>query len=277
MPESDGVRVVTSLYALSDFAGHVGGGLVSVTNITPAGTEPHDYEPTPQDIARVYSADLFIFNGNGMDPWADKILPDLEAQGIVVLRMSDHVRSLEAGPEGNGERDPHFWLDPGIAQKEVGIIADALTKIDEGHAKEYIQNRDSFIAALAQLDREYEAGLSSCLLHEIFTSHNAFAYLAARYNLGVRYIQGLSPDEEPSARRIAELADRARAENVRYIFFETLVSPRVANTLAGEIGAQTLVLNPIEGLTDAELRDGKDYISIMRNNLVALRTALSCQ
>lgn len=276
---SDKIKIVASFYPLADFAKNVGGDFVNVTNITPAGAEPHEYEPTPQDIVKVHSSQLLIYNGNGVDPWAEKIEADLKAKSIEVIKMSDKLESVkkETGDEGGEEFDPHFWLDPVNAQKEVDVIADALIEIDKAREKEYNKNRDNFKKQLADLDAEYRNSLANCELRTIVTSHNAFKYLARRYNLETLYILGLSPEEEPSAKTIAEVANLAKEKNIKYIFFETLVNPKLSETIANEIGAKTLVLNPIEGLTDEEIAAGKNYLSVMRENLTNLKTALQCQ
>lgn len=263
------IKVVTSVYPLGDFAHNVGRDLVAVVVITPPGAEPHDYEPTPQDIAQIYSADLFILNGNGVDAWAEKIKEDLVAHGVHVLTMS----GLRATPSLT---DPHAWLDPLNAQQETVAIADRLRTIDPPHALIYTQNQNIFKAQLAELDQRYQISLAQCANRLIVTSHNAFAYLAKRYNLTQLYIAGISPDEEPSPQTIAAVAQTARARNIHYIFFETLVSPKLAQTIAAEIGAQTLVLNPIEGLTADEINAGKNYISVMDDNLQNLKIALDC-
>lgn len=273
------IQVVASFYPLADFAKNVGGDLVDVTNITPAGAEPHEYEPTPRDIVKVNSARLLIYNGNGVDPWAEKIESDLKAKGVRVIKISGILDSLKKNAHDNesGESDPHFWLDPVNAQTEVDSIADALIQIDKTREKEYNQNRNTFKKQLADLDTEYRNGLANCELRTIVTSHNAFEYLARRYNLETLYILGLSPEEEPSAKTIAEVSNLAKEKDIKYIFFETLVNPKLSETIANEIGAKTLVLNPIEGLTDEEIATGKNYLSVMRENLTNLKTALQCQ
>ncbi len=281
--QSNKIQIVASFYPLADFTKHVGGDFIEVTTITPPGAEPHDYEPTPQDIAKVYAAKVFIFNGNGVDAWADKIKADLESKGVVTIRMSDNVRSLENNsPEGTegaeaGAYDPHFWLDPLNVETEANVIASSLVSLDPAHAAQYSANRDAFKKELSDLDNEYRQGLAKCQIREIVTSHNAFNYLADRYNLSTLYILGLSPDEEPSPKAIADVADLAREKGIKYIFFETLVSPKLSQTIASEIGAQTLELNPIEGFTPDELTAGKNYLTAMKDNLTNLRTALSCQ
>lgn len=275
------IQVVASFYPLADFAKNIGGDLARVTNITPAGAEPHDYEPTPRDIIKVNSAQLLIYNGNGIDPWVEKIESDLKTKGITVINMSNTLDLIKKITENNdgegGAYDPHFWLDPVNVQKEADIIADTLIKIDKAREKEYNQNRDNFKKQLADLDTEYRNGLANCELRTIVTSHNAFEYLARRYNLETLYVLGLSTEEEPSAKTIADVSNLAKEKNIKYIFFETLVNPKLSETIANEIGAKTLVLNPIEGLTDEEIAAGKNYLSVMRENLTNLRTALRCQ
>lgn len=278
------VKVVTSFYPLAEFAKYVGGDLVDVTYVTPAGTEPHDYEPTPRDIANVYDSRLFILNGNGLDSWGEKIQGDLKSKGVAVLNMSTKMQSLENNFPHEGETniaeeagDPHFWLDPINVQKQADAIAEALVSIDSANEKEYNQNRDEFKQRLADLDREFQNGLASCQIRQIVTSHNAFNYLANRYNLSSLYILGISPDEDPSPQTIASVADEAKRRGIKYIFFETLVSPKLSQTIADEIGAKTLVLNPFEGLTGEELSAGKNYFSVMKENLDNLKIALACQ
>src|ERR1051326_8173922 len=270
--------VVASFFPLADFAKNVGGDYVSVTNITPAGAEPHDYEPTPQDIAKVYNAQLFIMNGNGVDAWGEKIQSDLESKGVTVVKMSDHLDSLKNNtPDENLQYDPHFWLNPVNAEKEVDLIADGLIKVDPSHKAEYNQNRENYKKQLADLDQEYKTGLSMCQQHLIVTSHNAFNYMANQYGLSTLYILGLTPDAEPSPKTIADVVNVAKQKNIKYIFFESLVSPKLAQPIASEVGAQTLELNPIEGFTDEEIANGKNYISQMKANLANLKIALECK
>ena len=275
--DSGKMVVVGTFYPLAHFASQVGGNLVTVANITPAGAEPHDYEPTPQDIARSYGAKVFIMNGGGVDTWAEKIAPDLKANGVTVVDMQDTIL-LSTAPSGSETTlDPHIWLDPVLAEQEVGLIRDAFAKADPGNAVAYASNAASYIAQLQTLDEEYKAGLASCRIKDIVTSHAAFGYMAKRYGLTQIAIAGLSPDAEPSAEQMADIAQLAKKDNVKYIFFESLVSPKLAQTIATEVGAQTIAFNPLEGLTDAEIASGKTYLTVMRDNLSKLRIALQCK
>jgi len=278
-PTSQGsgkIKVVASFYPLAEFTSQVAKEHAEVTNMTPAGAEPHDYEPTPQQIAGIYNAKLLVANGAGLDPWANKIKSDLQAHGIAVISLSDQFQLLPP-PDQESTADPHFWLDPALSQQEVGAIRDALIKVDPVNAGDYQKNAAGYIGQLKALDQQYQQGLASCTKHDVVTSHAAFGYLAKHYGLNQIAIAGLSPDAEPSAARMAEIAQEAKQKDIKVIFFETLVSPKLAQTIATEIGAQTAVFNPLEGLTDEELQQGKNYISVMQDNLNNLRSALECK
>ncbi|OGI25733.1 MAG: hypothetical protein A3E38_03140 [Candidatus Moranbacteria bacterium RIFCSPHIGHO2_12_FULL_54_9] len=267
------LSIVATFYPLEAFARAVGGDAVTVASIVPAGVEPHDYEPTIENILSTYQADIFLLNGAGVDAWAEKIRPDLERRGIAVVQMSDIVSlSDDAEPLA----DPHFWLDPILAKQEVASIRDILVSRDPQQRVTYTENAARFSRELDILDAAYRSGLADCRLHTIVTSHDAFAYLAKRYGFTALAVSGMSPEAEPSPRTLAEIANTARTQGVRYIFFETLVSPKVAQTLAQAVGAQTLVFNPLEGLTDEDRQAGADYLSVMRDNLDNVRTALEC-
>lgn len=283
-PNSQAVQVVASFYPLAEFARHVGGNLVQVQTVVPAGSEPHDYEPTPQDVVGVHNASVFIYNGGGVDSWADKIAPELMQKGVRVINISDHVSHLanpsiegKAAEEPEGPFDPHFWLDPVLAQEQVKVISEALIAVDPEHAVTYTAQSEAYIAQLQSLDQEYQSGLASCVRRDIVTSHAAFGYLAKRYNLTPINISGISPEEEPAPRTLSEIAQIAKQKNIKYIFFETLVSPKLAQTIALEIGAKTIAFNPLEGITDEERQAGKDYLSLMRDNLQSLRIAMECR
>ncbi|MEO5361548.1 MAG: metal ABC transporter substrate-binding protein [Nitrospirota bacterium] len=267
------IKVAASIYPLANFAKQVGGSLIDVETIIPAGVEPHEFEPAPKDIRRIYSSRVFIFNGAGIDLWAEKIAPDLEKNGVLMVNMTSGITLQHQ----HGRTDPHVWLDPVLAQKEVEIIREAFIKADPENGQTYRANAEAYLGKLRAVDKKFTDGLKSCAARKIVVTHGAFAYLARRYNLETLVLSGLSPSEEPSPRRLGEAVKTARAQGIKHIFFESLVSPKIAETVAREIGASTLVLNPLEGLTPADAKAGRDYISIMEDNLKNLRIALSCQ
>lgn len=273
------ISATASFYPLAHFAKQVGGSLADVQTIVGAGVEPHEFDPAPNDIKRIYASQVFIFNGAGIDLWAEKIAPDLEKKGVITVNATQGIAFGKAANSADspGQTDPHTWLDPVLAQKEVEIIREAFIKADPKNEQVFRANAAALINKLAALDTRFKDMLKSCATRKIVVTHGAFAYLAARYNLETLVLSGLSPAEEPSPRRLGQLVNAARANGIKYIFFESLVSPKIAQTVAREIGAATLILNPIEGLTPSEVQAGRDYLSIMEDNLKNLRTALSCK
>ncbi len=268
------IDVVTSFYPIAEFARQVGGDLVTVSTITPPGTEPHDYEPTGRQVAEMYGADVLFYNGSGVDAWAEKLAADLKLRGVPTVRIASAIDLLASSEDT--ETDPHFWLDPILAAKEVALIRDTLSTVDVKNDATYAKNADAYLARLASLDAEFVSGLASCRQRTVITSHAAFAYLAKRYRFEVISISGISPEQEPSAGRLSEIAATAKAKGVKAIFFETLVSPKLSETIASEIGAITLVFNPLEGLSDEEATAGEDYLSVMRQNLRNLKIGMVC-
>ena len=279
---SDKIQVVATFYPLAHFAEAVGRDYVHVTQPVPAGAEPHNFEPTPQDIITMTQADVFLYHGAGFDAWAEKVVPDVIQYGGTAVEMASFFTLLRGG-EGkeetseDGVSDPHIWLDPQLAIREVEVIRDAFISADPDHAADYAANAEKYIDALFALDRSFETGLSACKRNDVVVAHDAFSYLGARYTLNIIPIAGISPEEDPSAQKLAELTQLVKAKRIQYIFFESLVSPKFAQTLAAETGAQTAVLNPVEGLTAEEVAAGSDYLLLMEGNLRGLRTALECQ
>ena len=265
--------VVASFYPLADFAQHVGGDFVTVQNITPAGTEPHDFEPTPQNVVALHQAKVFIYNGAGLEIWSDKVLSQLP--DTVIVKASDGI-SLSASSENASHFDPHVWMNPVLAQKEIENIKNGFIKADPKHRKEYEANALRFESELSNLDHSFQTLLAYCEQKTIVTSHDAFEYLTKQYGLTVESLSGLSPDSEPSPKKLAEIADFVKKHSIKYIFFETLVSPQLSETIAHETGAQTIAFNPLEGLSDKEISEGKDYMSIQKENLHSLQIALAC-
>jgi zinc transport system substrate-binding protein len=252
---------VAGLYPLAYVAQRVGGDRVRVSDLTPSGAEPHDIELSPSQVATVRSAAVVLVV-RGLQPAVDQAAP-----GKTTL---DAFAGLPERRDG-GVRDPHVWLDPSRLAALATTLARRLADVDTAHDTEYLSRASALSDELGALDREYRAGLAHCARTDVVTSHAAFGYLADRYGLHQVGIAGLSPEAEPSPGRIAGAARYVRAHHVTTVFFESLVSPKVARTVARETGATTAVLDPVESV-----RDGDDYRAVMRRNLVALRVALGC-
>ncbi len=259
------IKIYTSFYPLYDFTKKIAGDKAEVINMQPVGVEPHDFEPSPQQVANLYTGRVFIFLGGMIDPWAGKIQDQLKKDGII---------TLEAGQGLMVNNDPHIWLDPVLATEIARRICTTLVTADRGNKGYYEQNLHDLEQKLATLDGQYRQTLTGLPRKEIVTSHEAFTYLAKRYGLEQITISGLSPQEEPSPQQMARLVTLCRSRSIKYIFFESMASPKLAETLARETGAGTLVLNPIEGLTPEEVKAGEDYFTIMARNLANLKKAL---
>lgn len=273
--QSDKIKITASFYPYYFFASQIGGEKAEVSNITPAGTEPHDYELTTGDIIKINSSQLFIMNGL-VEGWKDKIKANSQ-ESVKIITAGDGLFTQDfMDEEGKKSPDPHIWLNITLAKKQVNKILDATIDVDPSNKNYYQSNAKKLIGKLDELDRKYKNGLKLCKKKDIVTSHSAFGYLASEYELNQVSIAGLSPDEEPSLRELSEVSDFVKENNIKYIFFESLVSPKFAETIAKETGAQSLVLNPLEGLTPAEEAEGKNYLTIMEENLHNLKVALEC-
>jgi zinc transport system substrate-binding protein len=250
-------RVVAGFYPLAFAAEQIGGDRVDVTNLTPAGAEPHDLELTPREVEDILDADLVLYVGDGFQPGVEEAAAESDGEAIDVLDGLD-VR----------DDDPHVWLDPILFSQVIERIGAAL---DDEDAAQRLASR------LRALDRQYREGLADCERRELVTTHDAFGYLAERYGLQALPITGLSPEGEPSPQDLQSAIDVVESNGVTTVFTEPLLSPEVGETVAREAGATTAELDPLEGLTDDELSAGEDYFSVMESNLEALRTGLGCR
>lgn len=280
------LRVLTSFYPMYDFACKIGGDCIDVTNMVPSGTEPHDWEPSTNDLKNLEKADVFIYNGADMEPWADDLLVSrsdtlrvVEASENVELRTTDgeheHAHEHEGADHHHGDFDPHVWLDPENAKIEMEAIRDALCAADPENSTVFQSNYEKYATELDALDAEFREKLAPLPNRTIVVAHEAFGYLCDAYGLTQVGIEGLSPDSEPDPGRMAKVIDFVREHSISTIFFEELVSPKVAEAIASETGAQAKMLSPLEGLSDEQAAAGADYFSVMHDNLAALMEALN--
>lgn len=315
-PVAGKLNINVSFYPMYEFTKNITGELADVEVLIPAGTEPHDWEPTAKDMADISDAEVLVYNGAGMEGWAQQVVDGASGGKLITVEASKGLEIMEGTEEGedhdhehaheegaaageaehdhehdyedehgeeahaeeghdHGGLDPHVWLAPALAIQEVRTIEAALSAASPGNAAAFKANSEAYIAKLQQLDQEFKDALKDTKRKDFITQHAAFGYLAREYGLTQVPIAGLSPEQEPSAAQMAEIVEFAKANNVKTIFFETLVSSSVADTIAQEIGAKTAVLNPIEGLTDEDTKNNLDYLVIMRQNLEALTAALN--
>ncbi|PXV96207.1 zinc transport system substrate-binding protein [Lachnotalea glycerini] len=272
--QEDGkLKIYTSFYTMYDFTSKIAGDKAEVVNLVENGTEPHDWEPSTTDMTKLEEADMLVYNGAGMEHWIEQVTSSLE-NNIVLVEASNGVE-LISDELSQGNSDPHVWLDAKNAKIEMENIKNALVKIDEENAQYYESNYEKYATMFDELDSELTNRLGALKSKNIIVSHEAFSYLCKAYGLTQVSIGDLEADAEPDANRIAQIVEFAKTNQVKTIFFEELVSPKVANVIANEVGADTAVLNPVEGLTEDQMDAGEDYFSIMRSNMDALEKALN--
>ena len=285
------IKVLASVYPVYEFVRQVGGDKVEVDILVPAGAEPHEWEPSAKDLIQVKNAKLFFFHGANFEHWIGKVTGKDVLGSTTAVEVSKGIELKAGSPHSHGhdehnhvdehqheheenEIDPHVWLDPVLAQKEVDNIAEALAAADTANAAYYRDNAANYNKELQKLHEEYQSGLQKVKKRTIVTTHAAFGYLAERYQLEQVAIMGLSPDAEPTPEKMADITKLCRERQMNYIFSETIVSSKVAETLAKEAGAKVLVLHPVDALTPDEVKQGKNYLTLMRANLANLIQAL---
>jgi len=289
-------HVVTTLFPLYDFARNIGQDKIDLSMLLPPGVEPHAFEPKPSDMARVAQAEVFIYTGNAMEPWAESIVKAVSNPRLQVVDASKGIAlmKMEGGEAGTGHMtgeqaphhrdqglqgvDPHIWLDLANAQKIVDTIADALVLARPADERLLRQNAAAYKEKLRALDGSFAAELSKCPKREfIHAGHYAFGYLARRYNLTYVAAQGFVPDSEPTAKQLATLSRQVQSRGLDVVFYEELVEPRIARTVAKETGAELLMLHGAHNLSKQDFDKGASFIGIMQDNLAHLKRGLGCQ
>lgn len=264
------VSVVASFYPIAYFSSQVGGDRVTVTSLVPAGVEPHDWEPSVADIKALNAAQIFAYNGAGLEPWVEKTLESLGQPHLIAVNTSEGLDLIRE--EKNGTPNPHVWLDPVNAAAQVDRIESALVEADPAGKQTYETNAAAFKAKLAELDQQYRS-LSSLAQKDVVVSHAFFSYPARRYGLHEVAVR-LSPDSEPTPKQVVNVVLYVTEHHIKFLFAETLIDDKVMATIAKQTGAKIVTLNPVEGLTEQDLKEGNDYLSLLRQNLVNLREGL---
>ena len=280
--DTEKLQIITTFYPMYYFTKQITGNLANVEILIPNGVEPHDWEPTSKDMINMQESDVFIYNSHYFETWTEKVLDSIDTSNLKVVEASKGIGLMDTNAEedqhdhegSEATKDPHVWLSPVLAQKEVDNIAKAIEKADPKNKEQYEKNADSLKAKLTDLDRLYKETIDKAPRKEFVTQHAAFGYLAKQYGLTQIPIAGLSPDVEPTLAKLAELTEMMKKKKINVVYFEELTSPKVAKTLANETGAKTEVLNPLEGLTKDEQEQGLDYIGVMEKNLEALKLSL---
>lgn len=261
--------VYASFYPLYFLADEIGKDNIDLRIVIPNGTEPHDYEPSVKQLNDIEKADIFIYNGAGLESWADKLLEAIiDEKKIISASEEVELNKID------GVADPHIWLDPYNMDKIGKRIKEGFIALDSKNKEEYENNYKELSGKLRKLDNDYSTALKDKKKDKILVSHAAFGYMADRYKFDQIPVAGISPEQEPSPKTIANIIDLAKKNEIKYIFLETLASPKTVSVIAEEANLEILTLNPIAGLTEEEQKNGEDYISIMEKNIESLKKAL---
>lgn len=280
---ADKLTVVTSFYPLYDFANKIGGEHVHVVNLIPAGVDPHDWAPKLQQMAMIVDADVFIYNGLGFEGWVDDVLDGLkDGEALTSIEASHGVNAIAGHHHDQHDNhqhhhrgvDPHIWLSPLQAKIMADNIKNGFIAADPEHQADYETNVERLLMALDELHEQYTAVINSMPKDTLIVSHEAFGYVARDYNLQQMGILGLSSSSEPTIDLMRQIIDFIKDHDVQYILFEELTSPKLAQTLANDIGIDILNFNTLEGLKEEQIAAGEDYFSIMEQNLKSIEKAL---
>jgi zinc transport system substrate-binding protein len=283
------LKVVTTLFPLYDFARQVGRERIELNLLLPPGVEAHAFEPRPADIKRIQDSNIFLFTNKFMEPWVGGLLKGIDtrsltvvdtSQGITLLQRTDnHDDGEHARTDDSGNADPHIWLDLSNAMRMVDTIASQFIAKDPRGKDFYAKNAEEYKKKLEELDKKYKNELAHCAGRVIVhAGHFAFGYLTKRYGLTyVSAYKGFSPDAEPTPKRLVEITKNIRKYGVKYIYYEELSAPRVADVIAKETGCGLLMLHGAHNVTREEMNSGITFISLMEKNLENLKAGLQCR
>jgi zinc transport system substrate-binding protein len=265
----EGVTVVASIYPLYDFATKIGGDRVQVVCLLPPGGEPHDWEPSPTDIAGLAAAQVLVYNGAGLEPWLES-LPESITANILMTEASAGIELLPLPGQHSG-RDPHVWLNPLYALREAENICAALSSVDPANAAYYEANLADLRAEFLALDEEFRDALAGLVQKDIVVTHAAFAYLTTAYGLRQVALEGMAAESDPTPARMAEIIEFVQAGKIKFVFYESLTTQKIAQTVAEASGADIAALRSLESVSAADQAAGNDYMALMRLNLAALQ------
>lgn len=277
------IKVIATTFPVYDFARNIGGDKIEITMLLPPGTDAHHYELRPEDIMKVCKSDIFLFTNFEMEQWAYKIISAADKNtNTMAVETGSGAFLLPLNKEAVHENhasgfDPHIWLDMDNAQKMVDNITAAFIKKDSRNSDFYTKNATDYKLKLAEMDKKFRTELSGCKTRTVLhAGHWAFAYLAQKYNLQYIAASNVFADGEPSPQQIFNLIEQIKSEKTHYVFYENMINPRLAQTMAKETGAGLLRLSNGQDISKADIHKGESFLSIMEKNLFNLKKGLQC-
>lgn len=281
------LTIYTTIFPIQDFTEKIGGSHVNAQSVYPSNADAHSFEPSSKTMVEMAEGDAFIYSGTGAEAFADKTAATLKDQGVKTVKAAEGIKLLSTEEEhaheededhdghDHGDKDPHAWLDPVHAQQMAKNIKDTLVSLDPNHKDDYIKNYEKLKKELKSLDQEFKTTLSKAKHKEILVSHAAYGYWEKRYGIEQISVLGLSASEEPSQKQLENIVQQAEKHHIQYVIFENNVSSKVSDTIRSEIGAKSLTLKNLESITEDDAKNGESYVSLMKQNLNTLKTALN--
>ncbi|MFJ7163811.1 metal ABC transporter solute-binding protein, Zn/Mn family [Bacillus safensis] len=295
--KADGKLIIyTTIFPIQDFTEKIGGSHVHAQSVYPANADAHTFEPSSKTMVEMAEGNAFIYSGTGAEAFAAKTAATLKDQGVKTVKAAEGIKLLSTNEEhaheegedhdhegedhdhdghDHGDKDPHAWLDPVYAQQMAKNIKDTLVSLDPDHKVEYTKNYEHLKKDLQSLDQEFKTTLSKAKHKEILVSHAAYGYWEKRYGIEQISVLGLSASEEPSQKQLENIVQKAEKHHIQYVIFENNVSSKVSDTIRSEIGAKSLTLKNLESITEDDVKNGESYVSLMKQNLKTLKTALN--
>ncbi|MGG1688434.1 metal ABC transporter substrate-binding protein [Pseudalkalibacillus sp. NRS-1564] len=284
--KTDGkLTIYTTLYPLEYFAERIGGEDVTAESIIPPGSDAHSFEPTTRTMAELAEADLFIYNGAGMEGFADAAQDTLSNEDVMVLESAkdihldeseeEHEEHEEHADHDHGDMNPHIWIDPILAIEQAENIKDALITLDPDQKETFETNFNSLQEELLALDQSFQEMADRAAKKEFLISHDAYSYWESRYGLEQLSVSGLSPSQEPTQKQLEEIIETAKSHNLKYMLFEQNATPKPAKAVQKELGLNTLRIHNLSVLTEEDIENNETYFTLMKKNIQTLQKALS--
>ncbi len=272
--EKTTLKIYTTFYPMYFITGEIAKEKADIVQMIPSGVEPHDWEPTLKTMGELKDSDMFVYNGAGMERWAEKIIKNLQGNNVKIVEASRGIELIKGESSHDEDNDPHTWVSPVNLKIQAKNVLDALIEIDEDNKEYYEANYENLVKRLDKLHMDIEEASKHFKIKIIVTSHEAFGYFAKEYGITQIPIRGISPEQEPSPAKLAEIVKLCRENNIKYVFVEKFVNPKFSKVIADEINGDVLTLNAAHGLTKEEIDAGQDYITLMYDNLKNLEKAL---
>lgn len=298
--EEDKLTIYTTVYPLTYFTERIGGNLVQVKSIYPAGSNEHTFDPTQKDMMNLADADLFFYIGLGLEGFVDNVKKTLANEQVKLIATSNSVSDEDLVQEetheeegtdedehghedevtenhddhDHGDIDPHLWISPTISIKLAKSIQDSLIEQDPANEETYTKNFEALQTELEALHTKFQEMANNVPNKTFFVSHAAFGYLAGAYGLEQVAIAGLNSQDEPSQKELTEIVELAKEKQIKTILFEQNVSSNLAKVIQSEVGAESGILHNLSVLTEEDIQKEETYFTLMEKNLTTLEGAL---